>query len=43
MDNKTPENDKNFVELDLLSDLIAEHEKEYYPISKPALPEIILG
>ena|SRR5665811_147332 len=41
VDNKTPENDKNFVELDLLSDLVAEYEEEYYPIAKPTLPEII--
>lgn len=41
VNNKTPENDKNFVELDLLSDLVAEYEEEYYPISKPTLPEII--
>ena len=39
--NDTPEDDKNFVELDLLSDLVAEYEEQYYPVSKPALTEII--
>lgn len=41
VDNKTPEYDKDFVELDLLSDLVAEYEEEYYPIEKPTLPEVI--
>jgi len=39
--NETPESDKNFIELDLLSDLVAEYEEEYYPVKKPTLPEII--
>jgi HTH-type transcriptional regulator/antitoxin HigA len=39
--NETPETDKNFIELDLLSDLVAEYEEEYYPVKKPTLPEII--
>lgn len=41
VDNKTPETDKNFIELDLLSDLVAEYEEAYYPVKKPTLPEII--
>lgn len=41
VDNNTPEHDKNFVELDLLSDLVAEYEEEYYPVAKPTLVELI--
>jgi len=39
--NDTSEDDKYFVELDLLSDLVAEYEEQYYPVSKPTLIEII--
>jgi HTH-type transcriptional regulator / antitoxin HigA len=39
--NDTPENDKDFIELDLLSDLVAEYEEQYYPVSKPKLAEVI--
>lgn len=39
--NDTPDNDKDFIELDLLSELVAEYEEQFYPISKPSLPEII--
>ena len=41
VDNQTPEYDKNFVELDLLSDLVAEYEEKYFPVEKPSLPDII--
>ncbi len=41
VDNSTSANDKNFIELDLLSDLVAEYEEEYYPVEKPTLPDII--
>jgi HTH-type transcriptional regulator/antitoxin HigA len=33
--NDTPPTNKDFVELDLLSDLIVEYEEKYYPISFP--------
>lgn len=39
--NDTPENDKDFIELDLLSELVAEYEEQHYPVSRPTLPEII--
>jgi len=39
--NNTSENHKDFIELDLLSDLVAEYEEHYYPVSKPALADII--
>jgi HTH-type transcriptional regulator/antitoxin HigA len=32
VDNQTSEKDKNFVELDLLSDLVAEYEEVYFPV-----------
>ncbi len=41
VDNQTSENDKNYIELDLLSDLVAEYEEGYYPVQKPSLPDII--
>lgn len=33
VDDDTPLTDKNLVELDLLSELAAEYEKEHYPIA----------
>ena len=39
--NDTPENEKDFIELDLLSELVAEYEEQHYPVSRPTLPEII--
>jgi HTH-type transcriptional regulator/antitoxin HigA len=41
VDNQTSENDKNYIELDLLSDLVAEYEEIYSPVEKPSLPDII--
>lgn len=31
--NDTPANDRNFVELDVLSELVAEYEEKNYPIT----------
>ncbi|MCL1937026.1 MAG: helix-turn-helix domain-containing protein [Candidatus Azobacteroides sp.] len=39
--NDTPADDKNFIELDLLSDLVADYEETQYPVKNPELPEII--
>jgi len=41
VDNKTPEYDKDFVELDLLSDLVTEYEEKYYSVDRPTLSETI--
>jgi HTH-type transcriptional regulator/antitoxin HigA len=41
VDNHTSENDKNYIELDLLSDLVAEYEEKYFAVEKPSLPDII--
>ncbi len=32
VDNETSIDDKNFIELDFLSDLVADYEEEYFPI-----------
>ena len=33
--NDTPADDKNMLELDLISDLVADYEEEHYPIAAP--------
>ena len=37
--NDTPADDKNMLELDLISDLVADYEEEQYPIAAPTLVE----
>ena len=39
--NDTPATDNNFIELDLLSDLVADYEEEHYPIKAPTLIEVL--
>ncbi|MDR3245141.1 MAG: helix-turn-helix domain-containing protein [Prevotellaceae bacterium] len=39
--NDTPTDDKNFVELDLLSDLVADYEEVNYPVKEPELSDVI--
>jgi len=39
--NKTPESDRNLVELDIISNLVEEYEDKYYPVPMPSLAEII--
>jgi HTH-type transcriptional regulator/antitoxin HigA len=39
--NDTPVTDRNFIELDLLSDLVVEYEKEHYSIGKPSLQDVL--
>ena len=39
--NDTCSDDKNFIELDLISNLVADYEEEYYPVKKPALVDVI--
>lgn len=39
--NSTEPDDKDFIELDLLSDLIADYEEETMPIAPPSLSEVI--
>ncbi len=39
--NETPADDRNLVELDIISDLVEEYEEKYYPVEMPTLAEII--
>ena len=39
--NDTPADDKNFIELDLLSESVTDYEAVYYPVRMPTLPEIV--
>lgn len=41
VNNDTPVTGKNFIELDLLSDLVADYEETREPLQKPALTELI--
>ena len=40
-DDNTPANDKNTIELTVVSDIIIAYEKEHYPIGKPTVAELI--
>ena len=39
--NDTPADDKDFIELDLLSDLVADYEEALIPVTTPTLVEVI--
>ena len=39
--NNTPTDDNNFLELDLISDLVADYEKEDFPVKAPALVDVL--
>ncbi len=41
VDDTTPQDDVNNVELVLLSNLVADYEDEHYPINKPSLIEVL--
>ena len=41
VDDNTPLNDKNLIELHLLSELVADYEDEHYPIKSPSLVDVI--
>ena len=41
VNNDTPANDKNSIELVLLSNLVADYEDIHYPVGKPTLVEIL--
>ena len=41
VDDSTPRDNKYLIELDLLSQMVADYEEEYYPIKKPSLIEMI--
>ena len=41
VDDETPTDDMNYLELDMLSDMVEEYEDIHYPIGKPTLIDII--
>lgn len=41
VDDNTPANNKDAVELSLMSDIVIAYEKEHYPIGKPTVSELI--
>ena len=41
VDDNTPTTDRNYVELDLLADLVVAYEKERYAIKSPSLVDVI--
>ena len=41
VDDNTAANDKNAIELTLVSDIVIAYEKEHYPIAKPTVSELI--
>ena len=41
VDDNTPANDRNAVELTLMSDVVIDCEKEHYPIGKPTVAQLI--
>ena len=40
-DNIENQNAKGYVELNILSDLVADYEEQNYPINKPSLTEVV--
>lgn len=41
VNDDTPANDRNAVELTMMSDVVIDYEKEHFPISKPSVAELI--
>ena len=41
IDDSMPSNDKNAIELSVMSDIVIAYEKEHYPIGKPSVSELI--
>lgn len=41
VDNTTPANDKNLIELEFISNVIADYEEAQYPLATPTLAETI--
>ena len=41
VDDSTPLSDPKAVELKLMADIVADYEKEHYPIEKPTVAELI--
>ena len=41
VDDNTPANDRNAVELTMMSDAVIDYEKEHFPIGKPTVAQLI--
>lgn len=41
VDDSTPVTDNNYIELDILSEMVEKYEQIHYPIEKPNLAEVI--
>ena len=41
VDDNTPANDRNAIELTVMSDIVIDYEKEHYPIAKPTVAQLI--
>lgn len=41
VNDETPQDDPNYLELDMLSDMVVEYEDIHYPIGVPSLVEVI--
>lgn len=41
VDDTTPQSDVNYIELDLLTDLVVAYEKEHFPIGKISLQDLL--
>ena len=41
VDDNTPTNDRNAIELTMMSDAVIDYEKEHYPIGKPTVAQLI--
>ena len=41
VDDNTPANDRNAIELTMMSDVVIDYEKEHYPIGKPTVAQLI--
>ena len=41
VNDETPTDDKNYLELDMISDMVEEYEDVHYPIGKPSLIDVI--
>lgn len=39
--NATPSDDKDFLELDLISDLVADYEEVHFPVETPSLVDVL--
>ena len=41
VNDNTPSNDRNAVELTMMSDVVIDYEREHFPISKPTVAQLI--